>query len=282
MKHTKTFLSVLCLLTSVVYAGTMADNAMPGLNQTGYYVGIGGSYNWLHFNGNSSATLNAISGLPPLGIFTGATGDYAHNGDGWAFDAKIGYLQPVNTSDWLWGLELTYQHAQTKATTLGANKDAGTYINLIDPTINVTDLITMGRVQMTATDLLLLPAFIGHTYGNGFIFLGAGPALFRVQRNVYDSSDTNSGYYLGNIANFTSTKLMWGGAVQAGLAYYLNPSWFLKFDYTYAITANQAFDNNVDYSRSNNGGLNNGTVFFNVNQRLSTQTAAISINRLFS
>ncbi len=282
MAHKGLYLSALSLLSGVVFAGSIGDKSTSALNQTGYYVGLGGSYIWDRVNAHSAATLNAISGVPPLGRFTGTTGDYAHFGDGLAAEANAGYVQQFSTRNWLWGLELMYQYAQIKATAQGANKDGGSYIDLIDPAINVTDLITMARVQTKVTDLLLLPAFIGHTYSKGFIYLGAGPALFRAQQTVYNSSDTDLGYYIGNIMSFTNTKWMWGGAVQAGLAYYLNPSWFLKLNYTYALTANYSFDNNVAYSQSNNGGLNNGSVFFNVSQRVSTQIAAISINKLFS
>jgi opacity protein-like surface antigen len=278
MKHKRVCLLALILLHGATCAGTIGGDAW---SRTGYYIGLGGSYNWDRINAHSAATLHATSGLPPLGTFTGTTGDYTHFGDGLGAQASVGYLHQLSVRSWLWGLELMYQYAQTKATANSLNKDSGSSIDLIDPAMNVTDLITLAHVQTKVTDSLLLPAFLGHTYSHGFLYLGAGPALLRAQRNVSDSSDTNSGYYIGTIPRLTNTKWMWGGAVHAGLTYDLNSSWFLKLNYTYALTNHYTLDNSAAYSSANNGGLNKGGFLFNTHQRINTQTAAISMNKLF-
>ncbi len=98
MKHKRLYLLSLSLLNGAACAGSMGDVSSSEPNKTRYYIGLGGSYNRDCINARSAATINAISGLPPLGTFTGTTGDYSHFGAGLGAQARVGYLHQLSAS----------------------------------------------------------------------------------------------------------------------------------------------------------------------------------------
>lgn len=280
MKYTRTCLAVLGLsgFFSLAFAGSMGAVSSAPVNQTGYFLGLGGSYNMARVDSDTSGLLNALSGIPPLGEFTGRTGDYTNTNQKGALELQAGYFQPFAESDWLWGLEFIYNYSHTNITANGK----GSHITLRNPSVNTIDTINMRTVQTKVNNELLLPAFIGHSFMNGFVYLGAGPSLFDISHRMIQSSDNLSAFYIGNINRISDSKWVWGGVAEAGVTYYLNPSWFLKLNYRYALTGKYEMNNNASYSRAVNRGLNNGTLAYNTQQRLSVQNVALSINRVFN
>ncbi|HAU1067898.1 TPA: hypothetical protein JBI01_08210 [Legionella pneumophila] len=282
MKHMVLFLSALNMIISSSFAGTGGVASSSPTNQTGFFVGLGGAYNRVQINSDTSGILNAISGFPPTGLFWGRTGEYSNTKQAFAPETRAGYFQPFKRSDWIWGLEFLYQYSRIKKTAYGGTMAPGTYINMINPNENVTNKLSISAIQTRVRDELMLPVFIGHTFSNSFIYLGAGPSLFRTQHTMYSGSDGLSGYYIGEFTGLANTKWVWGGAVQTGIAYYLNSSWFLKFNYSYARTGHYKINNFVAFSPEVNGGLNAGNVFFRSSYRLVAQEVALSINKVFA
>lgn len=279
MKHIRLCLSALGLwvFLSLAFAGAPEKTPSARINQTGFFIGLGGAYNFVRTHSNMTGTLHAISGTPPNGVFSGTTGSFNFRDQTFAPEAQIGYFQPFTNSNWLWGLKLLY----TKNITNNNTKDSSTYINLTDPIINTRDQVRMNGFPKINHELVL-PVFIGHSFMNSFMYLGTGPSLFQIQHTIYTSSDIHSGYYIGTLGNFSNSRWLLGGAVQAGLAYYVNPTWFLNLHYTYATTGKYTLNNSIPFTPKVNGGLNSGSVFFSSSQRLSTQEIAVSINTLFS
>ncbi len=282
LKYTGWCLSILSLFLSVTFASTNKITAVIPDNQTGFFAGLGGSYNFFRVNSEMSGSLNATSGFVPIGLFSGATGSYSRTKEVFAPEGQLGYFQPINGGQWLWGIELLYQYSRAKITSYNQFQEPGTSINFINPSVNVSDEISIRSIQTRVNDKLMLPLFIGRSLTNSFIYLGAGPAVFRTKHTVDVSADTVSGLYAGNLDGFSNTKWVWGGAVQAGIAFYVNSTWFLKFNYSYAITDHYKANNLLSFSPEINGGLNGGTVSFSTSHRLIAQEVAVSINKLFS
>ncbi|HHF7345519.1 TPA: outer membrane protein [Legionella feeleii] len=280
MKYTGLCITVLSLSISATFAATI--NSPGPINQTGFFAGLGGSYNFFRINSEMSGSLNATSGFVPIGLFSGATGSYSKTKEVFAPEGQLGYFQPISGGQWLWGIEFLYQYSRAKIISYNQFQEPGTSINFINPSVNVTDEISISSIQTRVNDKLMLPLFIGRSLTNSFIYLGAGPAVFRTKHTVDVSADTVSGLYAGNLNGFSNTKWVWGGAVQAGIAFYLNPTWFLKFNYSYAITDHYKANNLLSFSPEVNGGLNGGTVSFSTSQRLIAQEVAVSINKVFS
>lgn len=277
MDHIKLclFASGLLSFSSLTLAGGTGAIPSAAMNQTGYFFGLGGSYNQMRVKSNTWGIMNATSGIPPNGIFSGTTNGHYDSMQTFSPQGQVGYFQNFKGSNWLWGIELLYQYSKAEA------KAKGSTINLINPSANTTDEISMD-IQTKVNSALVLPVFIGHSFTNSFIYLGVGPSLLRTQDTVYGSSDTHSGYYIGTLEKFSATHWRWGGAIQAGMAYYFNPSWFFKLNYTYAAIGKYNMNNSISFSPEGNEGLNAGTVTFNTRQRLTTQDVAVSINKVFS
>ncbi|KTD56480.1 outer membrane protein [Legionella shakespearei] len=262
-------------LSALAHAGEGGTVSSLAMNPGGYYFGLGGSYNQARVKSSTWSVLDAASGMPPTGVFSGAGNDNYGSASVVSPQIQAGYFQNFSGSNWLWGIELLYQYSKAGA------KSRDSTVNLINLPVNTTDAIGMD-IQTKVNSAFVLPAFIGHSFVNSFIYLGAGPSLVRIHDTVYASSDGFSGYYIGTLNRFSDTHWRWGGAAQVGMAYSLNPSWFLKLDYTYTAIGRYERNNFIAFSPEINGGLNAGTVRFNTRQRLATQDVALTINKLFA
>lgn len=276
MKYLCSFTLGINTLCSLAFAGSLGETSATSSNQTGYFIGIGGAYTNANLRSNASGILNAGSGSPPLSQFIGSTSTYRNTANTVSPEVQVGYFKHFNSSDWLWGLEFLYQYSNLNIKT----HDAGGFINLSNPS-GVTDLLTVSGLRTHLNDTLMLPIFIGHSFRNSFIYAGAGPSLFYTTQQAFNINDTQSAYYIGDINNFSKNQWIWGGAVQAGMAYYINPTWFLKLNYSCAFTGNYTINNPVAFLSGINYGLNAGTLTFNTKENLVTQEVAFSINKVF-
>lgn len=269
MNHFTQYVTAIALLCSsaLAHAGTMGKSQFSGM-----YLGFGGSYAYAHMEANSSANLNALSGFPPLALFSGITGNYNQSDASVSPDVYAGFLHPF-TSEWLGGVELNYNYSRTGFTYLGAFEVAA-------PSVGVTDQLRLNPLKNKVTSNLKMPFSIGRSFNNSFFYLGAGPAVFQVQQQL-SVTDALSGFYLGSIERLSQQQWVWGGAVDAGLAYYLNPTWFLKVNYSYARTQNYTMNQSGSFSRQVNGGLNGGTFGMATHQQIKIHDLALSLNKLF-
>lgn len=260
---------ILCLFNSTV----CSDGFNPSpKNQSGLFLGIGGAYNFSTVHSTLSGTLSASTGNPPIGTFSGST-IYQSTHQTLAPEVQIGYFLPFTNPNWLWGFKLNYEYAPINA------KDSVSTLNLLAPAINTIDNININPIRTKMIHELLLPAFIGHAISNGFIYLGAGPVLSKIQNQI-SGSDALSGFYIGNLNRWSQSKWVWGGAVQAGLAFYLNPTWLFNINYTYAHSKD-TLNQSSTFTTNINGGLNSGTLSLSNSQSLTTQEIGVSINKLF-
>ena len=114
--------SALIVATSgVVFAADMAVKAPPPpppavWDWSGFYIGVGGSFNWTHFDQSLqgvSGTINVSTG--PVLVAQGQEGgpffDFNRNKSGFAPDVQLGYMVPFAGGDWLAGLKFTYKYA---------------------------------------------------------------------------------------------------------------------------------------------------------------------------
>ena len=282
MQHIGLRLSALSLssVMSFAFAGTMGPIASEPVNLTGFYAGLGGAYNSTRVETSTSARLSAVSGFPPLGTFRGRTGNYARTQQVFSPEAQIGYFEHIQNSNWLWGLELAYQYSGIEEKASGDAR--GAHITVSNPNIALSNDIRFSGVKTSVDSVLMMPAILGYSFTNGFVYAGFGPSLFQTKRQVGAASDELSALYIGSAPGYSHTQWMWAGAAQAGAAYYLNPSWFLKLHYTYAETGHYSNRHTTYFNPAVNGGLNTGRVTYNSTQRLVAQELSLSINKVFS
>lgn len=86
-----------------------------------------------------------------------------------------------------------------------------------------------------------------------------------------------------NVPDYSTSKWMWGGAAEIGMAYYINPTWFVDVNYSYAITKKYANHHTSPFSNSTSGfSTSSGSFSFNMSQQVTAQAVKISINKVFS
>lgn len=261
-------------LGSFAFAGSLGS--VPS-NHAGYYLGIGGAYNNTQIQSNTLGVLNAGSGSPPLGLFSGGTNNSRNNAHQLTPELQVGYFKHFNVSKFFWGLEFLYQYSNFNVKTHYADR----FINLRDPISGVSDSLNVNNWRTQLNDTLMLPIFVGQSFKQSFLYAGIGPSLFYSTQKATNINDTSSGYYIGNINNYSKNQWIWGGAVQTGLGYFVNSSWFLKLHYSCAFTGKYPFNNTMAFVSDINNGLNSGTLLFNSKERLISQEIAISINKAF-
>lgn len=278
VQQLKLCLLVWGLMSSLAFAGTLGAVSAASANQTGLFIGLGGSYNVARLDANLLGTLNVTGGFPPLGIFSGGRESFHNRAEDFSLEAQAGYFKHFPGSEWLWGLEFLYQYTNLKIKAPGSIYA----LDLSNPAASTTDTLSIAAIYAKVNDTLMLPAFIGRSYKNSFIYAGIGPALLNTQQKIAELSDTDSAYYLGSMEGISKRKWIWGGAVQAGMAYYVNSSWFFKLNYSCAFTGNYTIEKNVAFTPELNHGFNSGTLRFYSRQSLVSQEVALSLNKVFA
>lgn len=236
---------------------------MPGL-----YAGLGGSWNTVDEDFNSTLSsvefLN-VGGASPFAITTSTAFDnYNVSLNRLAPMAQLGYWAPID-NEWLWGVVAQWKYlgyeTPTDRTSNGSGESSGNgqalgNANSILP-VGFGGILGAGAQldqfssQTHVSNEVLLLVYFGAQYEKGYFYLGLGPALFTAHNTIYASGQTVFTTIDGSTANTvanslsvsTSTsKVLWGGAAQLGYNYYFKPTWFLGFNYTYALSGTYNFN----------------------------------------
>lgn len=263
MKRNGLLIAAILSLASQAYADSLE----------GYFIGLGAGYNSINVNAQLSGTLDVISGFPPLGHFSGQKNSANYTQSAIAPVLQMGYLDHFNCYETIWGMKLLYQF-------LNAKKNENVFIDYQDP-FTTADQVS-ATMQTTVNHELAALALLGWNYGKGIVHIGLGPSLFGVENKIKNSSDTLSGYYVGNFNQFSShTNWVWGGMAEVGASYYYNPAWFVDLNYSYAISKRYSANNVGWFYSQVNGGLNSGNISFDASKRITAQSLTVTVNKTF-
>ena len=179
-----------------VFAADMAVKAPPPApppavwDWSGFYIGVGGSFNWTHFDQSLqgvSGTINVFNG--PVLIAQGQEGgpffDFDRNKFGFAPDVQLGYMYPFAGGDWLAGLKFNVQIRKHRLE--GEREHSAEWDRRRNATAGTPDP-SPGSWQISPAEInlkhqLSLIATIGRAFGNVTLYAGGGPALFGVETN---------------------------------------------------------------------------------------------------
>ncbi|WP_298623349.1 hypothetical protein [uncultured Legionella sp.] len=264
--------NVLMNVIPPVFAG--AQGAI-SLITPGLYMGVGGGWSLTEEDYHSTFRTNTGNGA--IDHYNAAQNRIIPM-------AQLGYWAPVH-SDWLWGLAGQWLYAGYKTT--NENSNLGQHIpNASFSSINIfgPDVIRDFSAQTKVTNEARVLLYAGQQLKQGYVYLGIGPAVLAVSNTMYVSSihsapNTNSDTLYSNSAK--TNKTLWGGAAQVGYNYYINPSYFINFSYTYTQTAKHQFDNSTNTALFN-GAMSAGPNLLSMNRRVSIaqQDVAITINKV--
>lgn len=282
MKRFSRFLFLSCL---VLFGGIAAANAqsatVPG---SAWFVGLGGSYNSVNFgtqNLTTVGTSNTYSGgaLVATGSAAGPSNVTMPEQSTFAPSGQIGYFRHFADSNWLWGAKFAYSYLNTTSA----------YQNLVIPqagsftmggvTSPFTGNALVGSYQTVINSQMFFLLFAGRSFDNFALYLGAGPSVSQTQtrlNGVVGFADINGMHTQITSAptDFSSSQWGWGGAVSLGAAYFLTPSWFLDFSYTYDATAKQSSSYFAPFTNATGNGTLSGTSAGTA----ATQAVTVTIN----
>lgn len=260
----------------------------------GFYLGIGESYNSVkidrHFRGRTNSEVFIGPTLFAFGEAGGVIRPYHKTHCTYSPEVQIGYFNHFACNDcWLYGAKFYYKYLD---------------VDFVDDNINFPDTILtsppssvppptfsgnlhVASVQTQVNHELALLAFIGHSFCNGHIYLGAGPVVFGTKTKIYNSigfANINGliSTIVGETASFSNEKWVWGGAAQLGLVYYITPCWFLDVNYKYAATGRYKVRKSSFFESLASGFIRDtGTLSVHSSQRITAQSLSISLNKIF-
>jgi opacity protein-like surface antigen len=258
------------------------------------FIGLGGSYNSVNFGtqdvyavGTSAVFQNGTlvstgSAAGPASIHMGSENTFAPSVQG-------GYFQKFSGSNWLWGAKFSYSYVRTTSTVTNALlPQAGATTPVGGTPIPFTGTAVARSYQTIVDHQMMLTPFIGHSFERSFVYVGAGPTLSRTRTNINGlvgfaniigiPSDIS-----GAPTDFSGSGWVFGGAATVGATYFLNSSWFIDLNYTYALTGNKTFNYASPFFNPNGvqGTTIVGTLVGNSSGNVVTQGVMATINKAF-
>jgi len=286
--------------SGLVFAADMAVKAPPPpppavWDWSGFYIGVGGSYNWTHFD----QSLQGISGLinvfnGPVLIAQGQEGgpffDFNRNKSGFAPDVQLGYMHPFAGGDWLAGFKFNYKYANidSKQNVIIPQNGTGAVLSgpqagLISP---ITGFVAISPAEINLKHQLSLIATIGRAFGNFTLYAGGGPALFGVETNFinaipFATSSLSGTFPASQPTTAFNKNWVWGGAAQVGTTYAFAGGWFLDFAYTYARSANFTIVDPAIVFNQVGSLTTSGSAVLNAQERVTNQSLTLTLNYKF-
>lgn len=289
------------LLTANLLSGTACFAGGMGASESdvmhdGLYLGLGANYNSINITQNSwgegISNILTSTGANTNGIAQG-TGAPFHNTDNtFAPEIQAGYMKHMADSQNLYGLKFSYQYLGATATNSNLYiPQLGTSTSSTGVTSSLFGYVNADSVQVTTNHELTLLAIIGRSFGNKYVYLGAGPSLFNLQsKNYYSIGYANyegSTLDVTGLVSYASPSIWaWGGAAQLGMTYFISPTWFIDASYTYAVTGDnttaheQAFVNSGSLSSTTSYNTS-GTLLTRETLSASNQALTLTINKVF-
>jgi opacity protein-like surface antigen len=201
---------------------------------------------------------------------------------------QLGYFRHFSDSDWLWGVKLAYSY-------LGTTLDQS---NLVIPQVGTATVpnvpsfegfsVTKSYEVFIDHEFSLVP-FVGRSFNNSFVYVGAGPSLSQLGAGLKD---------LVGFANFPEGSLLpglvdvsgrpqsdeqsqwaFGVAASVGVTYFITPSWFLDLNYTFSHPFPSKFHSQSPYRNEIYSPLVfEGTLIGDYTAKLNTHLITISLN----
>ena len=279
----------LLTMPHVTFASKTNTFFAPDISNTGLFVKFGENYNPIKFDqylkANGPSNIYSRSSLTAFGASGGPANPYHATQSTFSPETQMGYFKHFTRSDKLWGVKFLSNYLGIISTDRDVDSFQGRF--LANNTTTLPESFKSNVTQTSINHELALLAYVGHSFTNSHVYLGAGPSLFGAQSHFYDVTGytDNKGNHVDYSSlpnNISNSKWMLGGAAQMGMTYYINPTWVLDLSYTYAITGLYSAMNNASSFTNMMGYSSANTWYTNNSQRVSAQAVTVSVNKVFS
>jgi opacity protein-like surface antigen len=201
-----------------------------------------------------------------------------------------GYYATFQQSNWLWGIKLGYTHLDATSTAhpVLIPQEGSFTAQATNATTPFTGNAIARSSATTIVQQVSLIPIIGQSFGNGFVYAGAGLTYSELRADQYQLvgfADINGNRQdvSGAPQDFKGSGWTPGGAATVGATYFFDRSWFVDLNYRYGINATRKFDYASSYtnSKTSNGTTNVGTLVGYSSFQLMTHAVTLTINRAF-
>lgn len=205
--------------------------------------------------------------------------------------AQLGYMEKLFGTNWMAGAKLSY-------TWLNQSNNQR---NVLLPQFGgFTTLATGAYTPFTgnayvqdykyaARQQIALMPVAGYAFDKTYVYAGAGPTLTQTKTNLkqlvgFARINGTPTDVSGAPVDFTASSWVWGGAVTAGVTYFITPEWFLDMNYMASWTAVKRENYFAPFTNPNgaNGTNIQGNLIGWSKGSSVTQGVTVTINRAFS
>jgi len=243
----------------------------------GYYDSNNAQYNYGYAGYNTKVNLTPQFRVAPIGQMN----YFNHFGDTqWMFGGKFAY---------------TYLNSRSEVANVGIPQFGGyhAFKGATGENISISNTFfgtgELNSYQTSINHQLTLTPYLGRSFSNGYLYAGAGPSLSQVQTNLnyltgFRNNDGVPTVQTGAGSYYQNSHWVWGGAATAGITYFLTPSWYFDFNYTYSQTRSTTSYYNAWYAApvSGTSGLDAahavGYTPGSTSAALNTQSVSASLN----
>ncbi len=256
--------------------------------------GLGGSYNSVvidqQFNGTAFSSVFSGASLVALGESGGAAESYRTTHSTLAPQAELGYLYRFSNSPWFLGSKAVYQYLGLTFTQNNLDSfPTGLYTAVGGGGDTWIGHFLISSSQTEVNHQLFFLPLVGYLINDSSVYLGAGPVVFGTEHNLYGVGSfvrVNGATFdtTGAPANLSFSQWIWGGIAQLGWIYACGHSWFLDFNYSYAVTANATAQDSVLFSHSLIAGTvytEEGIASLKTQQQVTAQSFTVTVNKAF-
>ena len=265
-----------------------------GMPASGFYAGAGVSAN-LMVPTNQSMYSQGISNifqgttLAATGAAGGPSNPRPPNAATISPSAQLGYFQKLDNSRWLLGGKFTYNYINATATDhFVAVPQSGSFALVGGgPITAFTGNVVIQSYQITADHQFAFVPQVGYTFDRSFVYFGAGPSLTHTEvklNNVVGFANINGAAgtsITGAPTSYSSSQWLIGATFAAGATYFLTPSWFIDFGYSFTLTDLWNSTYASPFTNTASGFNTVGVLSGNYGGGLNTHTLTVSINRRF-
>jgi hypothetical protein len=124
--------------------------------------------------------------------------------------------------------------------------------------------------------------FLDRSFDRSYLYLGAGPTVAETKPLKVSPDFPTSPTGIGQGSNYSTSQWLWGGIAMVGATYFLDRTWFLDANYSYAMTATKSSNWGGPWSDMTlTGATRTGTNMGISSGRVNTQALTVSINAAF-
>lgn len=281
------FCAVAAAQSTQVFADALSASTVP---DSAFYIGLGGTANHSKFDDQDIYA----TGLSD--VYDTSSGNFLSSGSaggpaiGLSMDSdssmsaalQLGYFQHFANSKWLWGGKFSYNY-------LSASSKTGPFLIPQFGSYGSTPFTGNAIVRSFETEIkhqMSIVPYIGHSFEHGYIYAGAGPTISEINTEITDligfadikgeRTDIS-----GQPTDFSGSDWVYGGMATLGGTYFINSSWFVDFSYNYAVTENHTIDYTAPFANPGTPYTYTGSLIGSTSGSVTTQSAALSINRAF-